>query len=69
MESFKTTKSILFNFRAKDLLYNIDGFFLALMVDPDEHLAQKTHADELDSDDYQQSAEQEERPAADIFAE
>lgn len=32
-------KDILFTFRTKDLLYHVDWFFLAFMINPYEHLS------------------------------
>ena len=68
MTIFRQMRTILFDFRAKDLLNHVDGFSLAFMVNPYQHLSQQPHADELDADNYQEGPEQEERPAADITA-
>ena len=47
--------------RPKDFLNGVDWFFLTFVIDPYDHLSQQSHADELNSDNDQQSAEQEEQ--------
>jgi len=46
---------------------NVYGFFLRFVVYPHHHLAEKTHADELNTDNDKERAEQQERPAADVL--
>lgn len=53
IESFNIKSSILFIVRANYSLNHIDRFSLAFMIYPNEHLAEKPHADKLDSDNYQ----------------
>src|SRR5271169_3789133 len=54
---------------AADFFYHVYRLLLGLVVYPDHHLPQKPHADELDTDNDQEHAQKQKRPAADVPAE